>query len=141
MEDNKDSTTGGRTSQSDIRELRRQLEERMVALGYSAEEREILLNMQPYKADWLIKRLIVFDNKREKVEAYLCDVVLKKTQTTRDLNAAEMRSMAHAIMPELRRAFIRLFSSDEAPALRAQMPLSARAAFMTEKKERVVWQK
>ena len=41
--------TGNNGTQEGIRQLRRQLEERMVDLGFSAEEREILLNMQPPK--------------------------------------------------------------------------------------------
>lgn len=140
MEEQKDNNKG-RTSQQDIRELRRQLEDRMVSLGYSAEEREILLNMQPYKADWLNKQLIIFDNLKTKVEAHLSDVILKKEEDTKGMSDASRMDLARMEIPDLRLAFMRLFSSDEAPAIRAQMPLSARAAFMVEKKERVVWQK
>ena len=109
----------------------------MVDLGFSAEEREILLNMQPYKARWLINRLIIYDNMRTYVEAHLANVILLKIPETKNLPEGTRKEMAHRMMPGMRRDFIKIFSSDEAPAMRAQMPLPSRIAFMTEEKRRV----
>jgi hypothetical protein len=133
--------TGNNGTQEGIRQLRRQLEDRMIELGFSAEEREILLNMQPYKARWLINRLIIYDNMRSYVEAHLAHVILLKIDITKDLPASTRLEIAHRMMPGMRKAFIRTFSSDEAPAIRAQMPMASRIAFMTEEKGRVLWKK
>ena len=136
-----EETNSNINSQEGIRELRRQLEERMVELGFSEEEREILLNMQPYKARWLINRLIIYDNMRTYVEAHLANVILLKISETKNLPESTRMEIAHRMMPGMRKAFIRIFSADEAPAMRAQLPISSRISFMTEKKGRVVWKK
>ena len=131
----------GSNGSEDIRQLRRQLEERMIEIGFSAEEREILLNMQPYKARWLINRLIIYDNMRTYVEAHLANVSLLKISETKNLPENVREEIAHRMMPGMRRGFIKIFSSDEAPAMRAQMPMSSRITFMTEEKGRVLWKK
>ena len=127
----------GTASYEDVRELRRQMEDRMIEEGYSEEEREILLNMQPYKARWLINRLTIYDNMRSAVEDHLANVILLKLPASRNLPEEERRKIAHLMVPGMRKAFIRLFSSDEGPAMRAQLPMASRAAFQTEKKRRV----
>ena len=129
--------TGSNGSQEEIRQLRRQLEDRMIELGFSAEERGILINMQPYKARWLINRLILYDTMRSYVEEHLAHVILLKIDITKNLPESTRLEIAHRMIPGMRKAFIRIFSSDEAPAIRAQMPMSSRIAFMTEEKRRV----
>ncbi|MCL5790398.1 MAG: hypothetical protein M1375_00280 [Candidatus Thermoplasmatota archaeon] len=133
--------TGDRTSKEDIRELRRQLEDRMVALGFTPEEREILFTMQPWKATWLINRLTVYDNRRDRVIKHLAEVVLVKEDSTSSLPLDTRMEIANREWPTLRTAFIRLFAADEAPAQRAQMPLASRAAFVTEQRRKVLWPK
>ena len=133
--------TGDRTSKEDIRELRRQLEDRMVALGFSTEERDILFTMQPWKATWLINRLTVYDNRRDRVIKHLAEVVLVKEDSTSSLPLDRRMEIARREWPSLRTAFIRLFAADEAPAQRAQMPLASRAAFVTEQRRKVLWPK
>ena len=129
--------TGSNGSQEEIRQLRRQLEDRMIELGFSAEERGILINMQPYKARWLINRLILYDTMRSYVEEHLAHVILLKIDITKNLPESTRLEIAHRMIPGMRKAFIRIFSSDEAPAIRAQMPMSSRITFMTEEKRRV----
>ena len=133
--------TGDRTSKEDIRELRRQLEDRMVALGFTPEEREILFTMQPWKATWLINRLTVYDNRKDRVIKHLAEVVLAKEDNTSSLPLDRRMEIANREWPTLRTAFIRLFAADEAPAQRAQMPLASRAAFVTEQRRKVLWPK
>lgn len=133
--------TGDRTSKEDIRELRRQLEDRMVTLGFSTEERDILFTMQPWKATWLINRLTVYDNRRDRVIKHLAEVVLVKEDSTSSLPLDTRMEIANREWPTLRTAFIRLFAADEAPAQRAQMPLASRAAFVTEQRRKVLWPK
>ena len=133
--------TGDRTSKEDIRELRRQLEDRMVTLGFSTEERDILFTMQPWKATWLINRLTVYDNRRDRVIKHLAEVVLVKEDSTSSLPLDTRMQIANREWPSLRTAFIRLFAADEAPAQRAQMPLASRAAFVTEQRRKVLWPK
>ena len=133
--------TGDRTSKEDIRELRRQLEDRMVTLGFSTEERDILFTMQPWKATWLINRLTVYDNRRDRVIKHLAEVVLVKEDNTSSLPLDRRMEIANREWPRLRTAFIRLFAADEAPAQRAQMPLASRAAFVTEQRRKVLWPK
>ena len=133
--------TGDRTSKEDIRELRRQLEDRMVTLGFSTAERDILFTMQPWKATWLINRLTVYDNRRDRVIKHLAEVVLVKEDSTSSLPLDTRMQIANREWPSLRTAFIRLFAADEAPAQRAQMPLASRAAFVTEQRRKVLWPK
>ena len=133
--------SGDRTSKEDIRELRRQLEDRMVTLGFSTEERDILFTMQPWKATWLINRLTVYDNRRDRVIKHLAEVVLVKEDSTSSLPLDRRMEIARREWPSLRTAFIRLFAADEAPAQRAQMPLASRAAFVTEQRRKVLWPK
>ena len=133
--------SGDRTSKEDIRELRRQLEDRMVTLGFSTEERDILFTMQPWKATWLINRLTVYDNRRDRVIKHLAEVVLVKEDSTSSLPLDTRMEIANREWPTLRTAFIRLFAADEAPAQRAQMPLASRAAFVTEQRRKVLWPK
>ena len=132
---------GDRSSKEDIRELRRQLEDRMVALGFSAEERNILFTMQPWKATWLINRLTVYDNRKDRVIKHLAEIVLAKEENISHLPLTERMEIARDLWHTLRTAFIRLFAADEAPAQRAQMPLSSRAAFQTEQRRKVLWPK
>ena len=133
--------TADRTSKEDIWELRRQLEDRMVALGFTQEERDILFTMQPWKATWLINRLTVYDNRKDRVIKHLAEVVLAKEDNTSPLPLDRRMEIARMSWPHLRTAFIRLFAADEAPAQRAQMPLSSRAAFVTEQRRKVLWPK
>ncbi len=130
-----------RSSKEDIRELRRQLEDRMVALGFSPEERDILFTMQPWKATWLINRLTVYDNRRDRVIKHLAEVILAKEENTSSFPLERRMEIARGSWPGLRTAFIRLFAADEAPAQRAQMPLASRAAFVTEQRRKVLWPK
>lgn len=134
MEEEKNNGIG---SQEDIRALRRQMEDRMVAQGYSAEEIEILLHIQPYKANELLMILVGFDNRRRAMEEYLADIIFPRFDEGKMLPREERMEMAHAMMPELRKGFIRLFAADEAPAMRAQMAVSSRVAFMTEERRRI----
>lgn len=130
--------TDSGVSQEDVRELRRQMEDRMAAQGYSREEIDILLHVQPYKANELLMILVGFDNKREAMEEYLADVILMRFSEAKELPHSERMEIAHSMIPEIRKGFIRLFSADEGPAMKAQMPLQSRVAFMTEK-ERRMW--
>jgi adenosine deaminase len=123
-------------SNDDVRVLRRQIEERMLSQGYSQEETDILLHIQPYKADQLLKLLTVFDNVQKVVAEYLADVIfprLTKMNVPRD----DRLEMAKQMIPDVRKEFIKLFSADEAPALKAQMPLSSRLSFLAQEKEDV----
>jgi len=123
-------------SNDDVRVLRRQIEERMLSQGYSQEETDILLHIQPYKADQLLKLLIVFDNTQKSLAEYLADVIfprLTKMNVPRD----DRLEMAKQMIPDVRKEFIKLFSADEAPALKAQMPLSSRLSFLAQEKEDV----
>jgi len=123
-------------SNDDVRVLRRQIEERMLSQGYSQEETDILMHIQPYKADQLLKLLIVFDNTQKQLAEYLADVIfprLTKMNVPRD----DRLEMAKQMIPDVRKEFIKLFSADEAPALKAQMPLSSRLSFLAQEKEDV----
>lgn len=124
-------------SQESIRELRRQLEDRMVVQGYSKEEMDILLHVQPYKADQLLRILIVFDNNHRQIEDYIADVIMMRFDKAKNLERGERLELARMMIPDIRKGFLRLFSSDEGPALKAQMPLQSRIAFMTEERRRV----
>lgn len=139
--DQQKTETRERSSKEDIRELRRQQEDRMISLGFSAEERQILFQMQPWKATWLINRLTVYDNRKDRVIKHLADVILAKEPLTSGRGADERAEIARGMWPSLRLAFIRLFAADEAPAQRASMPLAARAAFTTEQRRKVLWPK
>ena len=141
MSEQEQKESKDRSSKEDIRELRRQLEDRMITLGFSAEERDILFSMQPWKATWLINRLTVYDNRRDRVIKHLADVILPKEPGTSGMDAAGRLDLAREMWPQLRKAFIRLFAADEAPAQRAQMPLASRAAFVTEQRRKVLWPK
>ena len=141
MSEQEQKESKDRSSKEDIREMRRQLEDRMITLGFSAEERDILFSMQPWKATWLINRLTVYDNRRDRVIKHLADVILPKEPGTSGMAAAERLDLAREMWPQLRKAFIRLFAADEAPAQRAQMPLASRAAFVTEQRRKVLWPK
>ena len=130
-----------RSSKEDIRELRRQWEDQLVALGFSPEERNILFTMQPWKAPWLINRLTVYDSRKERVIKHLAEVILAKQENTSFLPLARRMEIAREAWPRLRTEFIRLFATDEVPAQRAQMQPSSRAAFVTEQKRKVLWPK
>ena len=123
-------------SNDDVRVLRRQIEERMLSQGYSQEETDILLHIQPYKADQLLKLLIVFDNTQKQLAEYLADVIFPKL-TKINVPRDDRLEMAKQMIPDVRREFIKLFSADEAPALKAQMPLSSRLSFLAQEKEDV----
>jgi len=123
-------------SNDDVRVLRRQIEERMLSQGYSQEEIDILLHIQPYKADQLLKLLIVFDNTQKPLAEYLADVIFPKL-TKINVPRDDRLEMAKQMIPDVRREFIKLFSADEAPALKAQMPLSSRLSFLAQEKEDV----
>jgi hypothetical protein len=123
-------------SNDDVRVLRRQLEERMLSQGYSQEETDILLHIQPYKADQLLKLLIVFDNAQKPLAEYLADVIFPGL-TKMNVPRNDRLEMAKQMLPDVRKEFIKLFSADEAPALKAQMPLSSRLSFLAQEKEDV----
>jgi len=121
-------------SNDDVRILRRQIEERMLSQGYSQEEAYILLHIQPYKADQLLKLLIVFDNTQKPLVEYLADVIFPRL-TERNVPRDDRLEIAKQMIPDVRKEFIKLFSADEAPALKAQMPLSSRLSFLAQEKE------
>jgi len=123
-------------SNDDVRVLRRQIEERMLSQGYSQEEAYILLHIQPYKADQLLKLLIVFDNTQKPLVEYLADVIFPRL-TERNVPRDDRLEIAKQMIPDVRKEFIKLFSADEAPALKAQMPLSSRLSFLAQEKEDV----
>ena len=133
--------TGDRTSKEDIRELRRQLEDWMVTIGFTPEERQILFTVLEYKAPWLISRLTVYDNRKDMATRHLAEVILAREENTSSLPLEMRMEIARKERPSLRTAFIRLFAVDEAAAKRAQMPLSSRTAFETEKRRGLIWPK
>lgn len=138
---NEEKEQAERSSKEDIRELRRQWEDQLVTLGFTPEERNILFTLQPWKAPWLINRLTIYDNRKERVIKHLAEVILTKQENTSFLPLARRMEIAREAWPRLRTEFIRLFAADEVPAQRAQMPAASRAAFVTEQKRRILWPK
>ncbi len=133
-----DSKSGN--SSQDIRELNRQIRQRMEEQGYPEKDIDFLINYQPYKAG-LYQYIKVHDTMIDKMEAYRADYILPKFQCMKGYTREERLKISHELssMPEM--DLMRLFSSDEAAALKSQMSVNERTVFVTEKKGRVLWKK
>ena len=124
----------------DVKELNRQIRERMKSQGYSEKDIDFLMNYQPYKAG-LYQYIKVHDTMIDKMEAYRADYILPKFECMKGYTREERLKIAHELsnMPEM--DLLKLFSPDEAAALKSQMSVNERTIFMTEKKGRVLWKK
>ena len=73
----------------------------------------------------------------DKMEAYRADYILPKFECMKGYTREERLKIAHELsnMPEM--DLLKLFSPDEAAALKSQMSVNERTIFMTEKKRRV----
>lgn len=120
----------------DVKELNRQIRERMKSQGYSEKDIDFLMNYQPYKAG-LYQYIKVHDTMIDKMEAYRADYILPKFECMKGYTREERLKIAHELsnMPEM--DLLKLFSPDEAAALKSQMSVNERTIFMTEKKRRV----
>ena len=129
----------GRSSQ-DIRELNRQIRQRMEEQGYPEKDIDFLINYQPYKAG-LYQYIKVHDTMIDKMEAYRADYILPKYECMKGYTREERLKISHELskMPDM--DLLKLFSPDEAAALKAQMSVNERTVFVTEKKGRVLWKK
>jgi hypothetical protein len=130
-----------RTSKEDIRELRRQQEDRMVALGFTAEQREILFSMEQRMATWLINNLTIRDSRADKLNRYRAEVILEREPLAASFSLEDRMQLSEELRPRLRKAFIRLFAADEAGMQKARMSPQMRASYMTEKERKVLWPK
>jgi hypothetical protein len=120
----------------DVKELNRQIRERMKSQGYSEKDIDFLMNYQPYKAG-LYQYIKVHDTMIDKMEAYRADYILPKFECMKGYTREERLKISHELssMPEM--DLLKLFSPDEAAALKSQMSVNERTIFMTEKKRRV----
>jgi hypothetical protein len=120
----------------DVKELNRQIRERMESQGYSEKDIDFLMNYQPYKAG-LYQYIKVHDTMIDKMEAYRADYILPKFECMKGYTREERLKISHELsnMPEM--DLLKLFSPDEAAALKSQMSVNERTIFMTEKKRRV----
>ena len=120
----------------DVKELNRQIRERMKSQGYSEKDIDFLMNYQPYKAG-LYQYIKVHETMIDKMEAYRADYILPKFECMKGYTREERLKIAHELsnMPEM--DLLKLFSPDEAAALKSQMSVNERTIFMTEKKRRV----
>lgn len=120
----------------DVKELNRQIRERMKSQGYSEKDIDFLMNYQPYKAG-LYQYIKVHDTMIDKMEAYRADYILPKFECMKGYTREERLKIAHELsnIPEM--DLLKLFSPDEAAALKSQMSVNERTIFMTEKKRRV----
>ena len=130
-----------RTSKEDIRELRRQQEDRMVALGFTAEQREILFSMEQRMATWLINNLTIRDSRADKLNRYRAEVILEREPLAASFSLEDRMQLSEELRPRLRKAFIRLFAADEAGMQKARMSPQMRASYMTEKERKILWPK
>ena len=120
----------------DVKELNRQIRERMKSQGYSEKDIDFLMNYQPYKAG-LYQYIKVHETMIDKMEAYRADYILPKFECMKGYTREERLKISHELsnMPEM--DLLKLFSPDEAAALKSQMSVNERTIFMTEKKRRV----
>ena len=130
-----------RTSKEDIRELRRQQEDRMVALGFTAEQREILFSMEQRRATWLTNNLTIRDSRADNLNRYRADVILEREPLAASFSLEDRMQLSEELRPRLRKAFIRLFAADEAGMQKARMSPQMRASYMTEKERKILWPK
>jgi hypothetical protein len=133
-----DNNSGGNSQ--DIRELNRQIRKRMEEQGYPEEDIDFLMNYQSYKAG-IYQYIKAHDTMIEKMEQYRADYIFPKFEFMKGYTREERLALSHELskMPEMN--LLRLFSSDEPAALKAQMSVTERTVFVTEKKGRVVWKK
>ena len=130
-----------RTSKEDIRELRRQQEDRMVALGFTAEQREILFSMEQRRATWLTNNLTIRDSRADNLNRYRAEVILEREPLAASFSLEDRMQLSEELRPRLRKAFIRLFAADEAGMQKARMSPQMRASYMTEKERKILWPK
>ena len=130
-----------RMSKEDIRELRRQQEDRMVALGFTAEQREILFSMEQRRATWLTNNLTIRDSRADNLNRYRAEVILEREPLVASSSLEERMQLSRELRPRLRKAFIRLFAADEVGMQKARMSTQIRASYMTEKKRKMLWPK
>ena len=133
-----DSKSGN--SSQDIRELNRQIRQRMEEQGYPEKDIDFLINYQPYKAG-LYQYIKVHDTMIDKMEAYRADYILPKFQCMKGYTREERLELAHELSKMVEMDPLRLFLPDEAAAMKSQMSVDNRTVFITEEKGRVVWKK
>ena len=129
-------------SSQDIRELKRQIRQRMEEQGYPEKDIDFLLNYISYKAG-IYPYLKVHDTKIDKMEAYRADYHFPKYECIKgkEYTREERLQLSHELSAIAEMDFLRLLSSDEGAALKSQMSVKDRIIFMTEKKGRVLWKK